>query len=100
MVCHGGLGSMLGAMEAGCPMVVVPLGADQLGNAAKAEHLGIATVLDPAGASVGAVADAISFALRSAVRNRACEAVRREVAEMALLDGVVQDLEAISAHRT
>ncbi len=33
MLCHGGLGSVLGAIESGTPMVILPLGADQLVNA-------------------------------------------------------------------
>jgi UDP:flavonoid glycosyltransferase YjiC (YdhE family) len=33
MVCHGGLGSVLGAIETATPMVIVPLGAEQLVNA-------------------------------------------------------------------
>ena len=50
MLCHGGLGSVLGAIETATPMVMVPLGADQLVNAEIAQQLGIATIVDPAAA--------------------------------------------------
>jgi UDP:flavonoid glycosyltransferase YjiC (YdhE family) len=52
VVCHGGSGSTIGALEAGRPLVVVPLFADQPGNAKRVEAVG-------AGVSVAATAGAI-----------------------------------------
>ncbi|MBM7790937.1 glycosyltransferase [Tenggerimyces flavus] len=40
MVCHGGMGTVLGGLSAGVPMVVVPQFADQPDNAARVEALG------------------------------------------------------------
>jgi UDP:flavonoid glycosyltransferase YjiC (YdhE family) len=40
MVCHGGMGTVLGGLYAGVPMVVVPLFADQPDNASRVEALG------------------------------------------------------------
>ena len=66
MLCHGGLGSVLGAIETATPMVIVPLGVAQLVNAEIAEQLGIATVVDPAAAGPEELCDAISGVLASA----------------------------------
>lgn len=40
MVCHGGMGTVLGGLSAGVPMVVVPQFADQPDNAARVHALG------------------------------------------------------------
>lgn len=95
MICHGGLGSMLGAMEVGCPMVVVPLGGDQLENAARAERLGIARVVDPSEADPRRLTAAIAEVLHSADLRRACDAVRQEIMAMSDVDMLVVELEAI-----
>ena len=58
VVCHGGSGSTIGALEAGRPLVVVPLFADQPGNAARVEAVG-------AGVSVAATATAIRAGLET-----------------------------------
>ena len=58
VVCHGGSGSMIGALEAGRPLVVVPLFADQPGNAKRVEDVG-------AGVSVAASAAAIRTGLQT-----------------------------------
>jgi len=96
MVCHGGLGAMLGAMESGCPMVVVPLGGDQLGNADMAARLGIATVIQPAPASPSVVADAIASVLTSTTHRDAADHIQREVAAMTPLDALAQDLASLT----
>ena len=57
VVCHGGSGSTIGALEAGRPLVVVPLFADQPGNAKRVEDVG-------AGLSVAATPAAIRDGLQ------------------------------------
>src|SRR4051794_1178355 len=46
VVSHAGSGSVIGALTQGLPMVLLPRGADQPLNAAGAEALGVAQVLD------------------------------------------------------
>lgn len=46
VVCHGGHGTVLAAIEHGVPLVVVPFGADQPMNARAIERLGIGRVID------------------------------------------------------
>jgi len=48
VVCHGGSGTVMGALSQGLPMVIIPWGADQPQNAARCAALGVAKVLDPA----------------------------------------------------
>lgn len=45
-IFHGGFGTVLDAIEAAVPMIVVPLGADQHVNAASVVRLGIGSTID------------------------------------------------------
>ena len=45
VICHGGHGTLLAAIEHGVPLVVVPFGADQPMNAHAVERLGIGRVI-------------------------------------------------------
>jgi broad specificity phosphatase PhoE len=47
VVCHGGSGTMLGALAAGLPLVVMPLFADQYYNARRIEALNAGISVDP-----------------------------------------------------
>lgn len=48
VVSHGGSGSLVATLAHGLPSLLLPLGADQPHNAARAEELGVAVTLDPA----------------------------------------------------
>jgi UDP:flavonoid glycosyltransferase YjiC (YdhE family) len=81
VVYHGGSGTMLAALAAGTPMVIVPLAADQPDNGDRAEAAGLARVLS---AEVNAAI--VSAAIESVVadpsyRHRASE-IAAEVAAM------------------
>ncbi|MCR9108703.1 glycosyltransferase [Marivita sp. XM-24bin2] len=45
MVCHGGSGTVLGGLEAGVPMIIVPMFADQPDNARCLEAVGLSTTI-------------------------------------------------------
>ncbi len=47
IVCHGGSGTVLDALAAAVPLVVVPLFADQFPNAERVEALGVGVRVDP-----------------------------------------------------
>ena len=47
VVCHGGAGTTMAALTRGLPMVVVPLFADQMHNAARVAATGAGLVVDP-----------------------------------------------------
>ena len=45
VICHGGYGTLLEAIDAAVPLIVVPFGADQHINAATVERLGIGLII-------------------------------------------------------
>jgi UDP:flavonoid glycosyltransferase YjiC (YdhE family) len=49
VVCHGGSGTVLGALAANLPLVIMPLFADQFANARTLGDAGAAVVVGPAG---------------------------------------------------
>jgi len=81
VVCHGGYGTLLDAVDAGVPLVVVPFGADQFVNAAAIQRLGIGIVRDEESLSPQTIREAVDSLLdaRSPHRQRLqalCEAWR------------------------
>lgn len=59
VVAHGGSGSLLGALAHGLPSVLLPMGADQMHNAARAEEVGVAVALHPVTATPADLAAAL-----------------------------------------
>lgn len=81
-VCHGGAGTILGALAFGVPMLLLPQGADQYFNAQRSCAAGVALMLRPPEATLEAIALAASRLLNDpsfAVRARA---VAGEIAAM------------------
>ncbi len=76
VVCHGGSGSVLGALAHGVPLVLLPLGADQPNNARRCEALGVARVLDPTAVDAEGLRSAVSS-------SRADDGLRRRATGMA-----------------
>ena len=56
VVCHGGAGTLIGALAAGVPVVSLPRGADQFGNAAQVARQGAGLSLGPDAATPPAIA--------------------------------------------
>ena len=46
VVTHGGIGTIMAAFDAGVPLVCLPLGRGQPGNAARVAELGAGVALD------------------------------------------------------
>ncbi len=63
VVCHGGYGTILDAIDAAVPLVVVPFGADQHINARSVERLGIGLVLDAGALTAESLRAAVSAVL-------------------------------------
>ncbi len=78
VVSHGGSGTMVDALAAGVPQVVLPIGADQPLNAARCEALGAGIVLDPIAATSADIAAATTAVLEQPSYRAAAERVRRE----------------------
>ena len=79
VVCHGGYGTVLDAIDAAVPVVVVPFGADQFVNAAAVERVGIGVALGEVSLSPRSIRNAVVPLLdpRSPHRRRV-EALRDE----------------------
>ena len=60
--CHGGSGTIVDALSLGIPVVVLPMGADQVDNADRCEALGTNIALDPLTATLTEIADATRVA--------------------------------------
>jgi UDP:flavonoid glycosyltransferase YjiC (YdhE family) len=91
---HGGSGTMLAALAVGCPMVIVPLAADQPDNADRCEAAGVAQVVPLDGVSTGAVRNAIDIVVADpGYRSRAA----RVAAEVAAMPGPEVALDRIEA---
>jgi UDP:flavonoid glycosyltransferase YjiC (YdhE family) len=79
VVSHGGSGTLVAALAHGLPSVLIPLGADQLVNAARAEELGVARVLHALEATPDDVREAVADALANPAPARA---IREEIAAL------------------
>ncbi|MGE0718563.1 MAG: glycosyltransferase, partial [Alphaproteobacteria bacterium] len=94
VVCHGGHGTVMKALAAGRPMLVIPHGRDQNDNAARVAERGAGIVLPPL-ASAAEIAHAVRRILAepgfAASAARLGADVRREAAEtpvFAMLEGL------------
>ncbi|MDX8048218.1 glycosyltransferase [Lentzea sp. BCCO 10_0798] len=76
-VHHGGSGTMLGALAAGVPQVVLPQGADQFGNADALVAAGAA--LRPAAFSAGPIADCVRRLFADSSYREAAGQIAREI---------------------
>jgi UDP:flavonoid glycosyltransferase YjiC (YdhE family) len=97
VVSHGGHGTVVKALAAGLPQLVMPLGRDQPNNAARVVDRGVGLALEPA-ATADAIARAVEQLLEdTGVAHRAAElgAIIRADAEGTT---VVEHLEDMVAH--
>ena len=82
VVCHGGSGSVLGALAHGIPLVLLPMGADQPLNADRCAALGVGRVLDVIAATPDDVRDAVSAVLSEPSYRAAAERIGDEFAAL------------------
>jgi MGT family glycosyltransferase len=66
VITHAGLGTVMAALAHGVPLLCLPMGRDQDGNAARVAHLGAGSVL-PTDAGAAQIARAVSAALTDPV---------------------------------
>jgi UDP:flavonoid glycosyltransferase YjiC (YdhE family) len=91
-LCHGGVGSVLGALSAGVPLVVMPLFADQPANSERVAELGVGFGLKQGSANVELFRDAIMRLLGEPSFRHAATALSREIAELPTADEVLESL--------
>ena len=96
MVTHAGHGTVIKALAAGVPVVAVPLGRDQLDNAARVAHHGVGLRLKPKAspdAIAGGVRRVIDEPSFAASAERMAAAIAVETAD----DLAVKELEELAA---
>jgi UDP:flavonoid glycosyltransferase YjiC (YdhE family) len=98
VVSHGGSGTLAATLAAGLPSVLLPMGADQPGNAARCTELGLGIALDAVHCTPGDVRAAAAAVLSEPSYRVAAERIRDEVARLPgpestvpLLERLVQD---------
>lgn len=79
VVSHGGSGSVIGALAAGLPSIVLPMGADQPLNAARCEALGVGRALDALRATPAEISEAALSVLERPAYRAAAERLREEI---------------------
>ncbi|MEC3977786.1 glycosyltransferase [Amycolatopsis sp. H20-H5] len=93
IVSHAGLGTMLGAIYHGVPMVPLVLGAEHPINAANAAGTGAALPLGIDEIDAARIATTATRALRDPALRAAAESVRKECEILEAIDGVVSLVE-------
>ena len=94
---HGGSGTMLAALGAGRPMVIVPLAADQPDNADRCAAAGVAVVVPPETINAEAVHEAIQTLTADPSYRRRAGEIAAEIAAMPGPDVAVGRIEALVA---
>jgi MGT family glycosyltransferase len=79
VLCHAGFGTVMGALARGIPMVVVPLGVDQMGNAERIDALGAGIVVAPADATPDRLRDALAAVMADPRYRGACRRLQAEI---------------------
>jgi MGT family glycosyltransferase len=104
VVCHGGSGTVFGALAAGVPLVVTPLFADQFLNGRRVADCGAGLVVEPEGGDddgtrrvladrdAPRIADAIDAVLETASYRRNARRIAREMATAPSVDEVLDAL--------
>jgi UDP:flavonoid glycosyltransferase YjiC (YdhE family) len=95
VVFHAGSGTMLAALAAGVPMVLVPVAADQPTNAERCEAAGVGVVVRRDARDAAAVRDAVDRVLGDERYAAAARRVRLEIEAMPPPDAVVRQLEVV-----
>ncbi|GAA3623013.1 glycosyltransferase [Kineosporia mesophila] len=78
VVSHGGSGSVIGALEHGVPLVLLPLGADQIHNAHRCEDLGVGLSVDAIRADPAQIRSAVESVLAEPGYREAAQQFRAE----------------------
>lgn len=95
VLCHGGSGTVLGALENGLPMVCIPLGADQSLNTRRCEMLGLGLCLPPETVRVDEITDAVREVLTRPRYRRAAEAIQAQVRALPDISTAVRAVESL-----
>ncbi|HLL61482.1 MAG TPA: nucleotide disphospho-sugar-binding domain-containing protein [Propionibacteriaceae bacterium] len=95
MVHHGGTGTVLGALEAGRPQLLLPQGADQFMNAELIPAVGAGRALVNDAQAPGAIAEQVTAMLGDSAEAATARRISAEMAAMPAPEEVVADLVAL-----
>jgi UDP:flavonoid glycosyltransferase YjiC (YdhE family) len=98
VVCHGGAGSVLGALTDGLPLLVLPQAADQFYNAARVVAAGAGLCLRRADLTARAVDRAVDQLLDDVSYRDAARSIAAEIAAMPTASSAVSAIAAL-VHR-
>lgn len=99
VVSHGGSGTVIGALAHGLPLVLIPMGADQMVNAERCAALGVGRALDVMAITPELARVAVAEVLADPSYRRQAERIRDEVAALPGPAYAVTLLERLSAER-
>jgi len=99
VVHHGGLSTVTGTLNAGLPMVVIPISADQPYNAACCAALGVGVVIEPGERSTEAIREAVRHVLADPTYRQKAERLRDEMAALPGPEYAVALLERLAAEK-
>ena len=92
---------MMDALSHGLPMVMIPIGADQLENAQSCLKAGVTRVIEPERCTAEAIRDTVSEVLLDTSYRENAQRIRREMEELPGLKYPVTLLEKLAAeHNT
>ncbi|MCP4004699.1 MAG: glycosyltransferase [bacterium] len=99
VVCHGGSGSVMGALAHGLPSLLIPLGADQAENADRCVGLGVGQVLDALRVTPESVRLAVETLLGTPSYRRRAQRLRDEIAALPGPDYAIGLLERLAREK-
>jgi UDP:flavonoid glycosyltransferase YjiC (YdhE family) len=97
VVSHGGSGTVVAALAAGLPCVLLPMGGDQAHNAARCEVLGVGVTLDPLRATPDEIREAVGAVLGDRGYRKRAERLRAEALALPGPEECVRLIAAVSA---
>ena len=100
VICHGGYGTLLAAIEHGIPLVIVPFGADQPINARSVERLGLGQIIRPDELTADSMRHAVRSVLDDPGYRRRVEQVRDKAAALPPATEAVAQIARIVASAT
>lgn len=99
-ITHAGSGTVMDALSAGLPMVLIPIAADQPENARLAAELGTARVISPDQRNPAAIRAAALAVLQDPSFTHAAQKLQQEIQSLPDLDYPIALLEKLAARRT
>jgi MGT family glycosyltransferase len=99
VITHAGAGTLIASVDAGLPMVLVPLFSDQPINAAQAVARGLGKMIMPSDVTPSLVREAVHTVLSDERYKSRVEAVRDEIAQLPSVEQAVRWLEQVAESR-